>query len=84
MPIQKYHVVIQVKETLCYEKSFEIDSNDYYEPGEDFPVDMLSNNQDLLEEVFLEDFEYSSDIWEFIEFAVFSSDGVCVESIKLI
>lgn len=84
MSIQNYHVVIELKETFYYEKTFEIDSNDYYEPGEEAPADILSDNQDLLQEVFLEDFEYSSDSWKMIESAVGPDDGVCVESIKLI
>ena len=84
MSIQKYHVVIEVTETRYYEKSFEINSNDYFEPDEEVPADMLSEIQDLLEEVFIEDFEYAQDSWEQIESAVGPSDGVCVESIEVI
>ena len=84
MSIQKYHVVIEVTETRYYEKSFEINSDDYFEPDEEVPADMLSEIQDLLEEVFIEDFEYAGDSWEFIESAVGSSDGVCVETVEVI
>ena len=84
MSIQKYHVVIEATEKHYYEKSFEIDSNDYFEPDEEVPADMLSEIQDLLEAVFIEDFEYTQDSWHFIESAVGPSDGVCVESIEAI
>ena len=84
MSIEKYHVVIEVKETHYYEKSFEIDSDDYFEPDEEVSADMLSEIQDILEEVFIEDFEYAQDSWELIESTVGPSDGVCVESVELI
>ena len=84
MSIQKYHVVIELKETFYYEKSFEIDSSDYYEPDEEAPADILSDNQDLLEEVFTEDFEYARDSWKLIESSVGPDDGVFVDSIEII
>ena len=84
MSIQKYHVVIEATEKYYYEKSFEIDSDDYFELDEEVPADMLCEIQDLLEVVFIEDFEYAQDGWHFIESAVGPSDGVCVESIEVI
>ena len=84
MVIQKFHVVIEVTESRYYEKSFEVNSDDYFESNEEVPTDMLSEIQDLLEEVFIEDFEYSQDSWGLIESAVGPSDGVCVDSVEAI
>lgn len=84
MSIQKYKVVIEVIDTRYYEKIFEFDSDDFYEPDEEVPLNMYEGCPELLEEVINEDFLSNPETWEWNEPAIGSSDGFSIEEVELI
>lgn len=84
MKIQKFKVVIELVETKYYEKVFELNSNDFYEQHEKTPQNMYSEIPDLLNEIFVEDFEYISDTWIWDQPAISPRDGVYIDTVQLL
>lgn len=84
MPIQKYKVIIEVIDTRYYEKVFEFDSDDFYEPDEEVPQNMYEECPELLEEVINEDFLSDSGSWEWDEPEIGPGDGFFIEKVELI
>ena len=49
MPIQKFKVTMEVIDTRYYEKIFDFDSEDFYEPDDEIPNNMYEVVPELLE-----------------------------------
>jgi len=84
MPIQKFRAIIEVIETKYFEKIFEFDSDDFYDPGEEVPQNMYEDDSCLMDELIEEDFINDVDSWEWNQPAIGSNDGFSIESVDLI
>lgn len=84
MPAQKFKVTIEIIESRYFTKIFELDSSEFYDPNNLIPNNMYDEISDLLDEIFIEDFEYMSDCWECNQAAVGPNDGVFIETVELI
>ena len=84
MSIQKFKVVIEVIETKYFEKIFEFDTDNFYDPEEEIPQNMHEEDPDIIEDVIEEDFLNDPDSWNWNQPAIGSSDGFCIEDIELI
>ena len=79
MPIQKFKVTMEVIDTRYYEKIFDFDSEDFYEPDDEIPNNMYEDVPELLEEVINDDFLDSPSDWDWNQPEIGSGDGFFIE-----
>jgi hypothetical protein len=83
MPIQKFKVTMEVIDTRYYEKIFDFDSEDFYEPDDEIPNNMYEDIPELLEEVINDDFLDSPSDWDWNQPEIGSGDGFFIEKVEL-
>ena len=83
MPIQKFKVTMEVIDTRYYEKIFDFDSEDFYEPDDEIPNNMYEDVPELLEEVINDDFLDSPSDWDWNLPEIGSGDGFFIEKVEL-
>ncbi len=84
MAMQRYKVIMEVIDTKYYEKTFDFDSDDFYEPNEIVPQNMYDEIPELLEEIIYEDFQDDSSSWDWNKPEIGNRDGVFIEQVELI
>jgi len=84
MATQKYKVIMELIDTKYFEKTFEIESDDFYEPDDVVPQNIYEDLPEILEEIFCNDFQDNSHGWGWNEPAIGNRDGFFIEQIELI
>ena len=84
MAIQKYRVIVELIETRYYEKTFDIESDNFYEPDEEIPPNIYEDLPEILEDIFCNNFQDDFDSWEWNKPAIGNRDGLFIEQVELI
>ncbi|QWD10068.1 hypothetical protein G6713_04980 [Polynucleobacter paneuropaeus] len=85
MSIQKFKVIVEVIDTKYFEKIFEFDSDDFYDPEEEIPQNMYESDFDeIMEDIIMQDFSSDPNSWEWNQPAIGNRDGLYIEQVVLI